>query len=287
MVRLPGNLTRMGVIMLPTYKILKNIGYGSDPEQVMDIYIADHTPELATNNFTIVFLHGGAFYLSDKSQEEKYIQPYLHKGMPVVNLNYRLKRGIPLATQDLTTALNFLEANRVTYPLNLSQIVLAGFSAGAHIVSLVGLAANNPEYCFKLNKGIAIAAIINFSGVVDGLGLVEKQFIENESYLMQAIGNALFPDIAGYTPQEIISVFEPIKYFDQQDPPYFLWYGGKDDQIPPATFAAFVKLLQEGNDKNVVVFSPESNHFPHAAERDYIYSKIFKFLNKIAQTGSA
>jgi hypothetical protein len=40
------------------------------------------------------------------NQEEKYIQPYLDKGMNVVNLNYRLKR-IPIATEDLTNALHF------------------------------------------------------------------------------------------------------------------------------------------------------------------------------------
>jgi hypothetical protein len=43
------------------------------------------------------------------NQEEKYIQPYLDKGMNVVNLNYRLKRGIPIATEDLTNALHFLK----------------------------------------------------------------------------------------------------------------------------------------------------------------------------------
>jgi acetyl esterase/lipase len=82
---------------------------------------------LSDKNFTVIFLHGGGYYLSDKSKEEKYIQPYLDKGMNVVNLNYRLKRGIPIATEDLTNALHFLKANNANYQLNLNRVILTGF----------------------------------------------------------------------------------------------------------------------------------------------------------------
>ena len=263
------------------YKIIKNVSYGSDKEQNMDIYISEDAQKLENKNFTIIFLHGGAFYLSDKSQEEKYIQPYLSKGMHVVNMNYRLKRGIPIATEDLTNALNFLAANSTTYPLNLNKVMLAGFSAGAHIASIVGLSANSPEYPNKLNKGIKFSGIINFLGLVDGLDVVEKGFIEHEMQLIQDIGNALFPFIAGHTPEEVVSKYEPITYFDKHDPPFFLWYGGKDDQIPPATFEKFVKLLNENKNKNIVIFSPESNHFPNAVERKNIYERIFIFLDNL------
>lgn len=106
------------------YRIFKNLSYGSDTEQKMDIYLAKNQQELGKKNFTIVFLHGGGYYFSDKSREEKYIYPYFEKGLNVVNVNYRLKRGIPSATQDLTNVLNFLKANNGTYQLNLRKVVL-------------------------------------------------------------------------------------------------------------------------------------------------------------------
>lgn len=87
-----------------TYQILKDVSYGSDPEQNMDIYLFKQAESYGKGNFTLVFLHGGGYYFSDKSQEERYIEPYLKKGLNVVNLNYRLKRGIPIATSDLTKA---------------------------------------------------------------------------------------------------------------------------------------------------------------------------------------
>ncbi|MBU0695259.1 MAG: alpha/beta hydrolase fold domain-containing protein [Bacteroidetes bacterium] len=264
-----------------TYKVTKNVAYGSDKEQVFDIYLSEGAKQLQNNNFTIVFLHGGGYYVSDKTKEERYIKPYLKKGMNVVNLNYRLKKGIPLATEDLTYALNFLKANHTTYPLNLNKVILTGFSAGAHIASMVGVTANNREYQHKLDNGIKISGVINFSGPVDGLDMVEKVFMNNEMSLMKEIGNALFQFGEGYAPKDSIIKYEPITYFDKNDPPFFIWHGGKDDQVPPITFVKFVDLLNENQKKNTVMFLPNGFHSPNATELKDAYQQIFIFLDQL------
>ncbi|MFD2202693.1 alpha/beta hydrolase fold domain-containing protein [Shivajiella indica] len=258
------------------YKVLKNISYGSDAEQVMDIYLSQNATSFGKWNYTIVFLHGGAYYLSDKSQEERYIEPYLKKGLNVVNLNYRLKRGIPLATSDLTNALNFLKANNGDYGLNLEQVIVTGFSAGAHIATNVGLSQNNPEYSNRLNDGIRIVGIINFSGPVDGLDLVESIFSDHEYDLFSQAGKALFPP-DDYETKENIAIYEPITYFDPKDPPIFLWHGGLDDQIPPVTFEKFVPLMRK--DEDIRIFIPEGKHSPNQKEFENAYIEIFKFLD--------
>ena len=263
-----------------TYKITKDIPYGADKEQAMDIYISENAKKLKNRNFTIVFLHGGGYYVSDKSSEERYIQPYLKKGLNVVNMNYRLKRGIPIATEDLTKALNFLKTNRSTYQLNLDRVILTGFSAGAHIASMVAVTANNSEYPNKLDNGIKISGVINFSGPVDGLDVVEKVFMGNEVPIMKEIGIALFPASTDYAPKELISKYEPITYFDKNDPPFFLWHGGEDDQVPAVTFEKFVDLLNKDKSKNVVMFLPKSLHSPDTSELNDAYKEIFDFLDR-------
>ncbi|MEB2783026.1 alpha/beta hydrolase [Algoriphagus persicinus] len=260
------------------YKELKDVSYGTDAEQVMDIYLSKQAKSLGKRNYTIVFLHGGGYYFSDKSQEERYIEPYLKKGLNVVNLNYRLKRGIPLATSDLTNALNFLKANNADYGLNLDNVIVTGFSAGAHIATNVGLAQNNPEYPNKLNGGIQIVGIINFSGPVDGLDVVERIFTKHENEQYQAVGKALFSP-EEYESKKNLAVFEPITYFDANDPPVFLWHGGQDDQIPPVTFEKFVSLL--GKKKDILIFIPHGGHNPTKEELEYAYIEIFKFLNNL------
>ncbi|MBA4300710.1 MAG: hypothetical protein C0433_11500 [Cyclobacterium sp.] len=261
-----------------TYEIYKDVFYGSDAEQNMDIYLSKQAGRYGKSNFTIVFLHGGGYYFSDKSQEEMYIEPYLRKGLNVVNLNYRLKRGVPMASSDLTNALNFLIANNADYGLNLENVIVTGFSAGAHIATNVGLAQNNPEYPNKLDGSIQIIGIINFSGPVDGLDVVERIFTEHPNEQYQAVGKALFSP-EEYESKENLAVFEPITYFDTNDLPVFLWHGGQDDQIPPVTFERFVPLLRK--DKDFRIFIPEAKHSPTKEELEKAYIEVFKFLDEL------
>ncbi|MGI4743648.1 MAG: alpha/beta hydrolase fold domain-containing protein [Janthinobacterium lividum] len=263
-----------------TYQVTKDVPYGTDQEQVLDLYRSSAAQKLKNKNYTIVFLHGGGYYLSDKAREERYIQPYLKKGFNVVNMNYRIKRGIPIATEDLTYALNFLKTNNATYHLNLDRVILTGFSAGAHIASLVAVTANDPAYSPKLASGIGIAGVVNFSGPVGGLDVVEKVFMGNEVPVMKEIGVALFPETTDYAPKEYIQKYEPITYFDKNDPPFFIWQGGKDDQVPPVTFEKFVALLQQDPRKNEVLFIPEGQHSPSATQLKDAYQAIFTFLDK-------
>ncbi len=262
------------------YTVKRDVSYGVDKEQQLDIYFSNDAKKLRQKNFTVVFLHGGGYYISDKSKEERYIQPYLKKGMNVVNVNYRLKRGIPLATRDLTEVLNFLKANNATYQLNLHNIILTGFSAGAHIASIVGTSANNAVYPNKLYKGIGIACVINFSGPVDGLDVVEEVFMNNKTPVMKDIGNALFVG-DGYANKDTVAKYNPITYFDKNDPPFFVWHGAKDDQVPASTFVKFDNLLNENKKKNKVIFLPDGFHSPSALELKGAYKEIFIFLDKM------
>lgn len=258
------------------FNVLKDVSYGPDAEQTMDIYLSNQAKSFGKRNYTVVFLHGGGYYFSDKRQEERYIEPYLKKGLNVVNLNYRLKRGIPLATSDLTHALNFLKTNNAADDLNFDNVIVTGFSAGAHIATNVGLTQNNPEYPNKLDDDIRIVGIINFSGPVDGLDVVERVFTEHENEQYQAVGRALFP-AEGYESKENLAIYQPITYFDPKDPPIFLWHGCLDDQIPAKTFERFVPMLRK--DMDIRIFIPDGKHSPNQKEFENAYIEIFKFLD--------
>lgn len=72
------------------------------------------------------------------------------------------------------------------------------------------------------------------------------------------IGKALFPSNDSLELIEKIAVYEPITYFDKNDPPIFLWHGGKDNQIPPQTFEKCVPMLNEN--KDFVIYKPDGQH---------------------------
>ena len=263
------------------YAITQDVAYGADPGQTMDVYRSREAASRHGHNYTVVFLHGGGYFLSDKTKEDRYIQPYQKKGVTVVNLNYRLKRGIPVATEDLTLALNFLAAHRIDYPLALDRVVLTGFSAGAHIASLVAVTANDAAYPHPLAPGIRIAAVVNFSGPVGGLDVVENVFMNNSVPVMKEIGLALFPETTGYAPKEVTRQYEPLTYLDPRDPPFFIWHGGQDDQVPPVTFGPFVARLLQDPHKNTVLYVPTGRHSPSATELEAAYQDIFRFLDNL------
>ena len=261
------------------FKIFKDVSYDTDKEQNMDIYLSKETNSL-TKKVTIIFIHGGGYYFGDKSQVERYIKPYLENGFNVVNMNYRLKRGIPLSTEDLTKALNYLQENNSIYNLNLNRLVVSGFSAGASMATLVGVTQNDRKYPNKLNKDIKIIGVVNFSGPVDGWDVIEKVFIDSEEESWKTIGNAFFVS-DGYAPIEIINMYEPITYLDEEDPAIFLWYGGKDDQVPPKTFESFVALLKNNNSKNILIYDKEAGHSPTDESLKTTYKQIFTFIQNL------
>lgn len=261
------------------FKIFKDVSYDTDEEQNMDIYLSKETNSF-TKKVTIIFIHGGGYYFGDKSQVERYINPYLEKGFNVVNMNYRLKRGIPLSTEDLTKALNYLQENNSNYNLNLNRLVVSGFSAGGSMATLVGVTQNDRKYPNKLMKDIKIIGVVNFSGPVDGWDVIEKVFIDSEEESWKTIGNAFFVS-DGYAPTEIINMYEPITYLDEKDPAIFLWYGGKDDQVPPKTFESFVALLKNNNSKNILIYDKEAGHSPTDESLKTTYKQIFTFIQNL------
>lgn len=96
----------------------------------MDIYFFKEVKFFGKNNYIIVFFYGGVYYLSDKIEEEKYIELYFKKGLNVVNLNYCFKRGIFFVISDFLNVFNFFKEKNDIYNLNLNNIIVIGFFVG-------------------------------------------------------------------------------------------------------------------------------------------------------------
>ena len=111
---------------------------------------------------------------------------------------------------------------------------------------------------------------------------IEAPFFGKNVQSMLKLGRAQGVAMAAGLSRDIpITEYEPITYWDKKDPPFFLWYGGKDDQVFPSTFENFVKLLNQDMKKNVVVFGSEFGHSPKKVELSEAYKQIFLFLEGI------
>lgn len=61
------------------YQILKDISFGFNEKQKLDLYLFKEAKSLIKNNYTMVFVPESGYYVSDKSEEWKDIEPYLKK----------------------------------------------------------------------------------------------------------------------------------------------------------------------------------------------------------------
>jgi acetyl esterase/lipase len=266
-----------------THIVHSDVPYGNHARQVMDIHLGREAARLGERNHTIVFLHGGGFSFGDKTDNGRYVTPFLLRDMNVVNMSYRIRQGVAVATEDLTNALNHLARNNHRYGLDLSNVIVGGFSAGAMIATTVGLSQNDPGYPFPLDPGIRITAILNFSGPVDRLAAIEEIFRSSADETWQLVGRNLFPADPRFTREEMIEKFTPFTYLRDGVPPIFLSHGGLDDQVPPSTFARFVESLRSSSTHHRIVFYAEAGHSKRPQELDETFIEVFRFLDGISR----
>ena len=118
--------------------IQRDIAYGSDPLQKLDVF----TPDGATGKQlpVLLFVHGGGFTRGDKHgafYPDNITLWAAKNGMVGVNIDYRLapKNPWPAGVKDLASAIAWTKANIARYGGDPNRIVLFGHSAGANHVA--------------------------------------------------------------------------------------------------------------------------------------------------------
>jgi triacylglycerol lipase len=118
--------------------IQRDIAYGSDPLQKLDVYRA--AGKLGSKRPILLFVHGGGFTRGDKHGEFQPDNMTLwaaKQGMVGVNINYRLAPANtwPAGARDLASAIAWTRANAARFGGDADHIILFGHSAGANHVA--------------------------------------------------------------------------------------------------------------------------------------------------------
>jgi acetyl esterase/lipase len=119
-------------------RVYRDIAYGRDPKQRMDIYV----PDGAANAPIIFMVHGGAWAIGSKSASrvvENKVDYWLPKGFIFVSVDNRLlpEADPLLQAQDVARALAAAQKKVQTLGGDPRRFVLMGHSAGAHLVALL------------------------------------------------------------------------------------------------------------------------------------------------------
>lgn len=128
-----------GPMILPAgARVVRDVAYGSDRQERFDVYI----PANANNAPVIFMVHGGAWFLGDKTERNvvaNKVARWLPRGFIVVSTNYRMLPGAAPVEQarDVARALAAAQDKAASWGGDRSRFILMGHSAGAHLVALL------------------------------------------------------------------------------------------------------------------------------------------------------
>jgi len=128
-------------------RLLRDVTYGSDPAQCMDVYLPAPAPIGSTRAAApvILMVHGGGWRHGDKTNArvvENKVKRWVARGWVLVSVNYRLQQSVNPVQQagDVAMALAAAQARATAWGADPARFILMGHSAGAHLVALLSSA---------------------------------------------------------------------------------------------------------------------------------------------------
>ena len=261
------------VIKADNYNVYKNISYGPDRKNTLDLWIADSK----SNSPFVIYIHGGGFGAGSKNaayskNNFKRVKKLLKNNISFATIDYSFKNNEDFlfsSLNDAKRALQFLRFNSEKYNLLKDKVALMGSSAGATSSLWIGLQddmsdKNSPDPI--LRESTKVSCIVGMAAAHSlNLNRWKNMADVDEVYL-----KSIFKKYLGKMDAEkwiqrsfdenYISEVDFFEKMDANDPPIFIFNPGKNRK--PKNIADFhhnplhAKVLKQKADslklKNVV-----------------------------------
>jgi acetyl esterase/lipase len=237
----------------------------------------------------IVCVHGGGWRAGSRQDLSKpmpqlggktsVIELLASKGYVAVTVSYRLSTEAPFPAQieDCKAAVRWLRANAKKYSIDPNRIGAVGFSAGGHLVCLLGAAdkadglegnGGNPEQSSR------VQAVVSFFGPTDLSKKIWPEFVEKQ-LLEPLIGASFDKDPAAYKRAS------PITYVNKNDPPFLFIHGTKDPLVDISQSEAMQKKLQQVGVSAQLIRMEGLGHGWSGADALKSFDDTLKFFNEM------
>ena len=261
------------VIEADNYKVFKNISYGPDKKNNLDLWVANTESKTSF----VIYIHGGGFGAGNKNaaytkNNFKRIVRLLENNISFATIDYRFKNNddfLLSSFKDASRALQYLKFNADKFKLLKSKVALMGASAGATSSLWIGLQddlsdiKNNDPVLRESTKvscivGMAAAHSLNLNRWKE-MANVDEAFLKSifEKYLGKMDTEKWMKKSFD---KDYISEVDFFEKMDSNDPPIFIINYGENKK--PKNIADFhhnplhAKVLKQRADslkiKNVI-----------------------------------
>jgi acetyl esterase/lipase len=187
----------------------------------------------------VLLLHGGGWEGGDRSAMRGEMRLLASRGYAAAAVGYRLTRAprnvFPAAVQDVRCAVRWLRARAASLDLDAARVGALGFSAGAHLASMLGVAsgvaaldrpATPPATCLAgADASPAVQAVVSVAGPQD-LRVRGPYTREQARLVTNFLG--VFPGDA----PAVAELASPIAHVGPSAAPFLLVHGTRDDLVP-------------------------------------------------------
>ena len=250
--------------IIEAYEAL-DVSYGSDSNQVFDIYL----PEGRTENTKVLFLvHGGSWVGGDK-EDMNDVRDYVlqnHPSLGIVNMNYTLAGAnsppVPMQTNDISAVVNYITSNKTSLIIS-DDIGFIGVSAGAHL-SLLWSYANDTN-----NQVDMVCSIVGPTNFTDPAYYNSANPVFKSMYIL--FGNPSIPFLESASPYHTATATSP---------PTLLFYGGQDPLVPNSQGIDLDSQLTNLGVPHEFSFYEEEGHGWFGQNLLDTFNKISNYINQ-------
>ncbi len=231
--------------------VLKDVSYGTDSLQKVDIYLPANRSIDSTK--ILYLIHGGAWTAGDKKDFDSnvIVMKTLLPQYAFVNINYRLATftGInewPTQINDVNAAIDFVTNKNSYYQINNNKLAVMGASAGAQLALLKG---------YNFNSNHSIKAVVDLFGPTDLIDLYNHPANPTYPLMLQ-----IFMSGTPATNNANYVSGSPLYSVNASVPPTIIFQGTADSTVPMRQSDSLnLRLTNAGVTKQYITYTGEGH----------------------------
>lgn len=248
-----------------TYEMKEKVVYSTvgDRELLLDAFV----PETEGPHPAVLIVHGGAWRGGNRRQLRAYAQSLAKRDFVCFAIDYRLapQHKFPAQINDCRAAVKWIRTNADEYKVDASRLGAIGYSAGGHLVSLLGTTGEAPSEQ-NGNVDTRLQAVAAGGAPTDF-----RSFPDNGKWAVYLMGGDL---------DEVPDKFRDASsaaFVDANDAPTFFFNGTKDELVPVKWTKQCFDALKEAGVKTEMYEVEGVGHLRAAGDREAL-KRAYAFL---------